>query len=54
MTVTLEKLVEKFRQIILNEEFKSCISDDITTSLDEHKVENLQKKKQQVMLIIMR
>ena len=34
---------EKLRQVILIEEFKRCIRDDIKTYLDEQKVENLAK-----------
>ena len=34
---------EKLRQVILIEEFKRCVRDDIKTSLDEQKVENLAK-----------
>ena len=34
---------EKLRQIILIEEFKRCVRDDIKTYLDEQKVENLAK-----------
>ena len=34
---------EKLRQVILIEEFKRCVCDDIKTYLDEHKVENFAK-----------
>ena len=34
---------EKLRQVILIEEFKRCVRDDIKTYLDEQKVENLAK-----------
>ena len=34
---------EKLRQVILIEEFKGCVCDDIKTYLDEQKVENLAK-----------
>ena len=34
---------EKLRQVILIEEFKRCVCDDIKTYLDEQKVENLAK-----------
>ena len=34
---------EKLRQVILTEEFKRCVPDDIETYLDEQKVENLAK-----------
>ena len=35
---------EKLRQVILIEEFKRCVRDDIKTYLDEQKVENLPKR----------
>ena len=34
---------KKLRQVILIEEFKRCVHDDIKTYLDEQKVENLAK-----------
>ena len=34
---------EKLREVILIEEFKRCVCDDIKTYIDEHKVENLEK-----------
>ena len=34
---------EKLRQVIMIEEFKRCVRDDIKTYLDEQKVENLAK-----------
>ena len=34
---------EKLRQVILIEEFKRCVRDDIKTYVDEQKVENLAK-----------
>ena len=34
---------EKLRQVILIEEFKRCVRDDIKTYLDEQAVENLAK-----------
>ena len=34
---------EKLRQVILIEEFKRCVSDDIKTYPDEQNVENLAK-----------
>ena len=43
---------EKLRQVILIEEFKRCVRDDIKTYLDEQKIENLAKA--QLMLMIMR